>query len=66
MVNIVKITPGDMVLVSVGSDIDFDEYQNIYNNTITKEFEGFSSTIISYEIDHLDGIFHIDRNYTIK
>ena len=27
----IKIAPGDMVLVSVGSDIDFDEYQGIYD-----------------------------------
>lgn len=31
MFNVVRVAPGDMVLVSVGSDIDFDEYQNIYN-----------------------------------
>ena len=27
----IKIAPGDMILVSIGADIDFDEYQNIYN-----------------------------------
>ena len=27
----IKIAPGDMVLVSIGTDVDFDEYQNIYN-----------------------------------
>ena len=31
MFNVVKVAPGDMVLVSVGSDIDYDEYQSIYN-----------------------------------
>ena len=27
----IKIAPGDMVLVSIGTDIDFDEYQGIYD-----------------------------------
>jgi hypothetical protein len=27
----VHVAPGDMVLVSIGADIDFDEYQSIYN-----------------------------------
>ena len=26
-----------------------------------QNFEGFSSTVISHELDHLDGIFHMDR-----
>lgn len=26
-----------------------------------QKFEGFSSTVISHELDHLDGIFHMDR-----
>ena len=31
MFNMVRVAPGDMVLVSIGADIDFDEYQSIYN-----------------------------------
>lgn len=27
----------------------------------TKTFEGFSATVVSHELDHLDGIFHMDR-----
>ena len=27
----IKVAPGDMILVSIGSDVDFDEYQSIYN-----------------------------------
>ena len=26
-----------------------------------QKFEGFVSTVISHELDHLDGIFHMDR-----
>lgn len=26
-----------------------------------QDFEGFSATVISHELDHLDGIFHMDR-----
>lgn len=31
MFNMVRVAPGDMVLVSIGTDIDFDEYQGIYD-----------------------------------
>ena len=31
MFNVVKVAPGDMVLVSIGTDVDFDEYQGIYD-----------------------------------
>ena len=31
MFNVVKVAPGDMVLVSIGTDIDYDEYQSIYD-----------------------------------
>ena len=31
MFNMVRVAPGDMVLVSIGADIDFDEYQGIYD-----------------------------------
>ena len=30
-------------------------------NSHTQEFEGFSATVVSHELDHLDGIFHMDR-----
>ncbi len=36
-------------------------YQNENGNYKTEKFEGFSSTVISHELDHLDGIFHMDR-----
>ena len=36
-------------------------YQNENGDYKTEKFEGFSSTVISHELDHLDGIFHMDR-----
>ena len=36
-------------------------YQNENGETLLEKFEGFSSTVISHELDHLDGIFHMDR-----
>ena len=36
-------------------------YQNENGDFRTEKFEGFSSTVISHELDHLDGIFHMDR-----
>lgn len=36
-------------------------YQNLNGETKTTLFEGFVCTILSHEIDHLDGIFHMDR-----
>ena len=36
-------------------------YQNENGDIKVQKFEGFSSTVISHEIDHLDGIFHMDR-----
>lgn len=36
------------------------EYYDIYGNKITEKFEGFISTILSHEIDHMNGILHID------
>ena len=29
MTNVIKIAPGDMILVSIGNDVDLDEYQAI-------------------------------------
>ena len=37
------------------------KYQNEKGECLTKKFEGFASTVISHELDHLDGIFHMDR-----
>ncbi len=37
------------------------KYQNENGNIKIQKFEGFSSTVISHELDHLDGIFHMDR-----
>ena len=36
------------------------EYQDINGDKHTEVFEGFESTVLSHEIDHLDGILHID------
>ena len=37
------------------------EYQDEAGNKKTQAFEGFSATVVSHELDHLDGIFHMDR-----
>ena len=36
------------------------EYYDKYNNKHVDNFEGFESTVLSHEMDHLDGILHID------
>lgn len=36
------------------------EYQDINGEYHTEEFEGFESTVLSHEMDHLDGILHMD------
>ncbi len=36
-------------------------YQDLTGKEHTEKFEGFSATVLSHEIDHLDGIFHMDR-----
>lgn len=36
-------------------------YQDENADFHTKEFEGFSATVVSHELDHLEGIFHMDR-----
>lgn len=36
------------------------EYLDIDGNKHSEIFEGFESTVLSHEIDHLDGILHID------
>lgn len=36
------------------------EYYDINGNQKVETFEGFESTVLSHELDHLDGILHID------
>lgn len=36
------------------------EYYDKDGNKLLETFEGFESTVLSHEIDHLDGILHID------
>lgn len=36
------------------------EYLDLNGNLHTDIFEGFESTVLSHEMDHLDGILHID------
>lgn len=36
------------------------EYFDIDGNKHSEIFEGFESTVLSHEIDHLDGVLHID------
>jgi peptide deformylase len=36
-------------------------YTDINGVEKTERFRGFASTVISHELDHLDGIFHMDR-----
>ena len=36
------------------------EYYDIEGNKHSETFEGFESTVLSHEIDHLDGILHMD------
>lgn len=36
------------------------EYLDIQGNKHTEVFEGFESTVLSHEMDHLDGILHMD------
>lgn len=37
------------------------KYQDRNSKEKTEKFEGFASTVLSHELDHLDGIFHMDR-----
>ncbi len=39
-------------------------FQDLKGTEHTEKFEGFSATVLSHEIDHLDGIFHMDRAKT--
>ena len=42
------------------------EYENTVGEKQTITFEGFESTVLSHEYDHLDGILHIDIAEEIK
>lgn len=37
------------------------KYQDKFGKERIEKFEGFASTVLSHELDHLDGIFHMDR-----
>lgn len=37
------------------------KYYDLNAEEKVQEFEGFSATVVSHELDHLDGIFHMDR-----
>ena len=37
------------------------KYQDLTGAEHTEKFEGFTATVLSHEIDHLDGILHMDR-----
>lgn len=36
-------------------------YQDLKGKKHKETFEGFAATVLSHEIDHLEGIFHMDR-----
>ena len=38
------------------------EYQTLDQETKTETFSGFLATVLSHELDHLDGILHMDRS----
>ena len=42
------------------------EYENVNGEKKNATFEGFESTVLSHEYDHLDGILHIDIAEEIK
>jgi len=46
-------------LVSRAYEIEL-EYLDINGEIHSKMFEGFEATVLSHELDHLDGILHID------
>ena len=37
------------------------KYQDLNKKTHEEVFEGFESTVLSHEMDHLDGILHMDK-----
>ena len=36
------------------------QYQDVFGEKHTETFKGFPATVLSHEIDHLDGILHMD------
>lgn len=38
------------------------EYYDVYGEKHVDVFEGFESTVLSHEMDHLDGILHMDKS----
>ena len=38
------------------------EYSTIDGNKVNEVFEGFAAVVLSHELDHLDGILHIDKS----
>ena len=42
------------------------EYLDVEGNLHKDIFEGFESTVLSHEMDHLDGILHMDIALEIK
>ena len=41
------------------------EYYDVYGEKHVDVFEGFESTLLSHEMDHLDGILHMDKSIEI-
>ncbi len=42
------------------------KYQDVKGTEHIQIFEGFVATVISHELDHLDGILHMDRAIEVK
>ena len=41
------------------------EYLDLNGNLHTEIFEGFEATVLSHEMDHLDGVLHMDIAYEV-
>lgn len=41
------------------------QYWDLKGKKHLENFEGFESTVLSHELDHLDGILHIDKSETV-
>jgi len=42
------------------------KYYDVYNKLHQETFEGFESTVLSHEYDHLNGILHMDIAEEVK
>ena len=42
------------------------EFQDEHGETKKQTFEGFGATVVSHEIDHLEGILHMDRAIELR